>query len=340
MSFGGALRGAFSALDRSWRIGRLFGVEIRVHLATLLVPLFALWSAARAPYGGGFLLAYSLGSIAALYFVVLVHEFGHIFAARRFRMPSRLVTLSPLGGLAHLESPPPNPKAEIAVAAAGPATHVVWYLLVELVLRTAGPEGATRFVLEGFSALNLGLLLFNLLPFFPLDGGRVLRGLLALKLHPNRATFVAATVGLVGSVPMMIAGFFRGGFGGAILFLIGLRVLETCLRERLMAKFSEGPYARASSPWAFDDDAWREGRRLDGDEPERKRPGFFERRRIERAERARRRDAERRAELQAAIDRLLEKVSAAGLAGLTPRERDELKRASTELAKLKDRPAR
>lgn len=338
MRYEGPFRRLAGVFDRSWRIGRLFGVEIRLHVMTLLLPALSLWSLGGSTFESGFVAAYVFGSIAALYLVILVHEFGHIFVARRFQVRSRAITLSPLGGLAHLESPAPHPRAEIAIALAGPATNALWYGLAKAVVPALGPTGLTWFAVESFATLNLYLLLFNLLPFFPLDGGRTFRAALALKLHPNRASLVAANVGVAGGVGLIVYGFVQPGMEGFLVVLIGLRCLQVCLRERMAAKYEESPYAPARDPWSFDSDAWKEGRPIDGGEPEEtsRRPGLVARVRRDLAGRAEKKASERRVELQREIDALLEQVAAKGLAGITDAQRAALKRASEELSRLRN----
>jgi Zn-dependent protease len=324
-----------AVFDRSWRLGILFGVEVRLHVATLLIPIGALWSLSGRETASGFAVAYVLGSIVALYATVLAHEFGHIFAARRFGVGSRLVTLSPLGGLAHLESPAPSPKAELAIALAGPAVNGVLWPLSLAAAELCGSFEA-RFAWASFAALNAGLLLFNLLPCFPLDGGRCFRALLALKLHPNRATMIAANVGVVGGAAMVVFGFLRPGLSGFVLVLIGLRAVQTCLFERQAARHSEGPYGEARPLWASDPEAWKVGRgRDDDDPPPPPRRGVVARVKEDLAARAEKRAEDRKAELQAEIDDLLEKVGRVGLPGLSDGERAALKRASEELTKLR-----
>ncbi len=327
-----------SVFDRSWSLGRVFGAEIRLHVTTLFLPIYGLWRASETPGGGWFPYAYALAFVVVLYFLIVVHEFGHIFAGRRFGVPGRRITLSPLGGLAHLESPAPSPRAEIAIALAGPATNAVWYGIARAVAFALPPTGYARFFIEVFAELNLGLLLFNLLPFFPLDGGRTFRGLLALKLHPNRATLIAANVGIVGGALLLVYGLMSSGPFGFLTAMIGMMVVTTCLRERLVARMSDGPYGAPPDPWSFDADAWRQGRSIAGDEPRSGRagPGLLERRRQERAEREELSVAARRSELEAEVDRLLDKVATkGGLAGLTQAEQNALKRASEELKKLR-----
>lgn len=324
-----------AVFDRSWRLGVLFGVDVRLHVATLLVPIAALWNLSTTEVPSGFAVAYAFGSIVALYATVLAHEFGHIFAARRFGVGSRLVTLSPLGGLAHLESPAPSPKAELAIALAGPAVNGVLWPLSLAAAELCGSFEA-RLAWTSFAALNAGLLLFNLLPCFPLDGGRCFRALLALKLHPNRATLIAANVGVVGGAAMVVYGFLRGGgLSGFVLVLIGLRAVQTCLFERLAARHSEGPYGEARPAWAPDPDAWKVGRGRGDDDPPPPRRSVVARVKEDLAARAEKRAEDRKAELQAEIDVLLEKVGRVGLPGLSDGERAALKRASEELTKLR-----
>jgi Zn-dependent protease len=330
----GPLQRFLAVFDRTWPIGRLFGVAIRIHVLTLLVPLLALWTLRGTALPGWFQTAYVLGSFVVLYLVILFHEFGHIMAGRRFGMPSRLVTLSPLGGLAHLEASPTGPRAEIAVAAAGPATNGAWWLLAWAVDASFRPAGWTGLFLDSFADLNRVLLLFNLLPFLPLDGGRIFRGLLASAMHANRASLFAANVAVVGGAGLVIYGFMVTGMPGFIVAVIGFRCVQTGLVERMTAKFSSGPYARRREAWEFDDEAWKHGRDSDDRPRGSSRAGFFARLKAGAEARTERKKADRRTELTAEVDRLLEKVGEGGLASLTDDERATLRRASEELKKL------
>lgn len=211
----------------SWRMGRIAGIAIRVHVT---FPLFLLWIAARDGQGGA-AAAFAVATILVLFTIVLLHELGHALMARRFGILTRDITLLPIGGLARLERMPREPRQELLIALAGPAVNVALAaLFAALLVATDGPRSLAEFdllrrlggpvaghvILAELVAVNVGLLLFNLLPAFPMDGGRVLRALLAMwskdhRLATRRATLVGrvfaagfALLGFVGNNPNLI----------------------------------------------------------------------------------------------------------------------------------------
>ena len=163
----------------SFPIGRLFGSELRVHATFFLL---LVWIGTVSWMAEGTLAAImSLLFIIALFACVVAHEFGHALMARRFGIRTPDITLLPIGGMARLERMPEEPRQEIAVAIAGPAVNVaIWALLT--VFLGARTDMSTLQTLDdpaaGFLArlatVNLLLVLFNLIPAFPMDGGRVL----------------------------------------------------------------------------------------------------------------------------------------------------------------------
>jgi Zn-dependent protease len=168
-----------------------------------------------------------LALILLLFLCVLLHEYGHALTARRFGIGTRSITLLPIGGLALLESMPKDPRQEILVALAGPAVNLAIAVALFLGLLIAGRTGAlTGFDLDGGSipetllAANLLLAVFNMLPAFPMDGGRVLRAVLALRMDRVRATRLAARVGQVLAVGLG----FLGLIGNPFLVLIAVFV--------------------------------------------------------------------------------------------------------------------
>jgi Zn-dependent protease len=206
---------------RSFKIGKLFGIPLYIHPTFFLLPAWMLLANYTAGLGMAlFLIVY----IIALFSCVVMHELGHALMARSFGIATDSITLYPIGGVARLERMSDRPFEEICIALAGPAvTLVIAALLtpVALVALLAGP--ATSQMLSS-SAMgpatmigqltlllwwaNLFLLGFNLLPGFPMDGGRVLRAVLSLFMQPLRATEIAARVGLVVAFFIAVSSYF------------------------------------------------------------------------------------------------------------------------------------
>ena len=213
----------------SWRIGRLGGIDLRVH-ATFLILLA--WMALVYYRSSGTAVGAARGVLftLALFASVVLHEFGHAAAGRRVGVPTRDITLLPIGGVARLEYIPRNPKHELGIALAGPAITVAIALVLGVVLWLLhAPLAMTGDAVvtgdgAGFLAqlmwVNVYLLVFNLLPAFPMDGGRVLRAALAMRTGYLRATEVAARVGRAFALVFGIVGIFYNPF----LVLIALFV--------------------------------------------------------------------------------------------------------------------
>jgi Zn-dependent protease/CBS domain-containing protein len=203
----------------SYRIGRIAGTDIKVHVTFLL--LVGLW-AVRGYDEAGF--SGALGgalALLALFACILLHEFGHILTARRYGVRTPDVILLPIGGVARLERIPDVPRQELLIALAGPAVTLAIVVALYFSLRLSGtPIRLTQLspedpFLAQLAAVNLYLLLFNLIPAFPMDGGRVLRALLASRLGLVRGTRIAASLGqmlamvgglygIIGNQPLLI----------------------------------------------------------------------------------------------------------------------------------------
>jgi Zn-dependent protease/predicted transcriptional regulator len=214
-------------------IGRVAGTEIKVHLTFFI--LVAFWAMAGYRQGGppGALLA--TFSLLALFACVVLHEFGHIRMAARFGVRTPDVILLPIGGVARLERIPDEPRQELLIALAGPAVTLAIVVVLYVGLTLSGPEpplwglepagqfldNPVRAFLENVMRVNLYLLLFNLFPAFPMDGGRVLRALLASRLGLVAGTRIAARLGQASAV---LAGFYGLTAGEPILLLVSLFV--------------------------------------------------------------------------------------------------------------------
>lgn len=217
----------------SFSVGRIFGTDLRIHATFFLL---LLWIAANAYSLGGVIAAsQSLAFILALFACVVAHEFGHILMARRFGIKTPDITLLPIGGMARLERIPEDPKQEIAVALAGPAVNVVIWLVLMLLIGAEIQLDGLENVLDPsqnfwgrLAAVNLFLVVFNMIPAFPMDGGRVFRAVLALKLDRTRATKLAASTG---QVLAFLFGFLGLSTGNPMLILIGVFVFFAATSE-------------------------------------------------------------------------------------------------------------
>jgi len=185
----------------SWKLGKIIGIDVYLHTTFLLL---IGWIALTNWLQENSLVAVisGVGFILALFASVILHEYGHALTARRFGVKTRNITLYPIGGVANLERIPEDPKQELWVAIAGPAVNVVIALILFIGLFfTRALEPLTSLSLTGGSFVerlmvtNLILVGFNLIPAFPMDGGRVLRALLAMKLEYTAATQIAASIG-------------------------------------------------------------------------------------------------------------------------------------------------
>jgi Zn-dependent protease len=202
----------------SWKIARIAGIDIYVH-ATFLVLIYLVGISYWKQQGTMVAVFSGVGYILALFFCVVLHELGHSLTARRYGIRTRNITLLPIGGIASLEKIPDDPRQEINVAIAGPAINFLIATLLYLYLDFSNAQvTAEQFSLTEGSFLyrlmmvNIFLGGFNLLPAFPMDGGRILRATLALRMDHAKATQKAARVGQFLAVGMGLLGIMYNPF--------------------------------------------------------------------------------------------------------------------------------
>jgi Zn-dependent protease len=226
---------------RSWRLGSACGIGIYVHSTFLLVPVVVL---VQTPVSGGMPLAlYRLALLGAVFGCIVLHELGHALMARSYGIATRDITLYPIGGVARLERMSERPWEEFWIAVAGPAVNVTLagaLLAATALFGLASPAGPSTALLRGslgpdLIRINFVLAFFNLVPAFPMDGGRVLRALLTVPLGRLRATELAARVGAVLAFLLALAGLVSGHLllllVAAFVYCVGQQELATVRRS-------------------------------------------------------------------------------------------------------------
>ncbi|MEJ7602176.1 MAG: M50 family metallopeptidase [Kofleriaceae bacterium] len=210
---------------KSWRLGRLFGFPVEINLSFLLLLGFVL-----VAYGGlaGVLV------VCVAFASVLLHELGHAVVARKLGVHVSGIELSFFGGAAKMENLPRNPNHEIAIAAAGPAVSIA---LGSLGLGIGIVTGSGFLLMIGY--INFVLAAFNLIPALPMDGGRILRALLAKRMSFVRATDLAVTVSRVAAVAFAVYGLATSHW-----MLVALAPLLWMMgtREKQLARVTDGPF--------------------------------------------------------------------------------------------------
>ena len=246
----------------SWRIGRPFGIDLYIHWTFWLLPLWIMYSYDRT---GPISLGFQLGLVFALFVCVVLHELGHALTARAFGIGTESITLSPLGGLAKLGRMSWQPLEEFCIAVAGPLVNVViaailgTVLLFGSLLRPGLMETTGGTFLGLLLVMNIVMVVFNLLPAFPMDGGRVLRSALASFMGVLPATRIAAYVGIVTAVlfgfvaPVLLPEVFRSPFLPLIAVFIAFMGLQELFaleaRARLAAAREAIPTVTLAPRW-------------------------------------------------------------------------------------------
>lgn len=319
--------------DAAFRIGRLWGIDIRIHI---LFVIFIFYQLATSDD-----LKWDVTFYTMLFTIVLIHEFGHCFGARSVGGDARDILMWPLGGLAFAHAPM-RPWPQFVTVACGPLVNVVFCIVSGLLLLAIGaarfsgsfpflaatpPIGEVSGYLFVFYFVNMWLLAFNLLPIYPLDGGQIFHTIIWPFVGLRRATEIACYVGLFGCAALMMWSLSSGG--GGILFFIAIFGGFTCWQrlqaarygmlfdERIATYDHVARYTRKRSFWSRLFGSGRRSQAAAGDENPN--PGGWERKQAE----------ERRAEKE--LDRILKKVHEQGIHSLSYVERQTLERATRDL---------
>lgn len=224
----------------SYRVCRPFGIDVYVHTTFLLLLAWVVISAGLFS-GQWARIAVNVLAVAIVFVVVVLHELGHALAARRLGIPTQDIVLLPIGGVARLQRMPEKPWDELFVAAAGPAVNLVLGTIFAVLFFTVG-----GFIAKGSMAgaiiaqiikyiyySNVFLLGFNLIPAFPMDGGRMLRAFLGFRYDFLKATDIAVKVGRIFAVLFAVCGLFYD----PMLVFIGVFVWLGGGSERSMVRY-------------------------------------------------------------------------------------------------------
>jgi len=223
----------------SLSLGRVAGIQIFIHWTFLILIGWIVYINLKQGMGTIDII-WSVLFILTLFACVTAHELGHALAAKRYNIKTRNITLLPIGGLAQLESIPEKPKEELVVALAGPLVNIIiavaLFPLIKISPNVIEEMDLARLSHHNFlfslMVVNIWLAVFNMIPAFPMDGGRVFRALLSFKFERNVATRIAASVGQLLAVGFVFIGFFYNPF----LVFIGVFIF---LGAQAEAQFAE-----------------------------------------------------------------------------------------------------
>src|SRR3989454_1442790 len=234
----------------SWKLATVAGIGLYVHATFFLL---IAWVGVTYWLAGGSAAALSgIAFILALFACVVLHELGHALTARRYGIRTRDITLLPIGGVSRLERIPDDPRQEVWVSLAGPAVNVAiaailyaWLLLSQTWRPLSALTMAGGPFLERLLLVNVSLAVFNLLPAFPMDGGRVLRALLAMRMDYVRATQVSAHVGQAMALVFGLFGLFTNPFLVFIAFFLWIGAAQEASMVQMRTALSGIPVSRA-----------------------------------------------------------------------------------------------
>ena len=235
----------------SWKLGEFRGIAVNMHATFLILIAIVVLRQWSENHSVGKTLE-GVGFVLALFGCVVLHEFGHALTAARFGIKTRDITLLPIGGVARLERIPEKPMQELWVAIAGPAVNVViasglwaWIQLTSAFSSVEQLGVTTGSFPERLMAVNVLLVVFNMIPAFPMDSGRVLRALLATNMEYTRATQIAASIGQSVALVFAFVGFFTNPFLMFIALFVWIGAAQEASMVTMKAALGGVPVRRA-----------------------------------------------------------------------------------------------
>ena len=236
-------------MGRSFQLGQFSGIPVKVHWTFGLLFMFIIYIGVQSNQSP-IELSFFLLTFLTLFFCVILHEFGHALTAKQFNVTTRDIIISPIGGVARLEHLPSKPREELLVAIAGPMVNVV--IAIFCFIGISSFAGMEHFILDEANTqidsfpkyfvmvffINVVLFFFNLIPAFPMDGGRILRALLSMKLGKTKSTKIASFVGKSFAVAFMVYGVYMAHYvmifiGGFVFLMASNENKQVILEDRL-----------------------------------------------------------------------------------------------------------
>jgi Zn-dependent protease len=223
------------AASHGWPLFRVRGIQVSIHWSWFLVAVYEIQTR-RGDYSSPI---WNVAEYLALFLMVLLHEFGHAFACRMTGGQADEIILWPLGGVAFVR-PPARPGALLWSIAAGPLVNALLVpCLALLSMATMGAGADMKKLVHTVSFLNLVLLVFNILPVYPLDGGQILRALLWFVIGPVRSLMVASVIGILGALALGIVAWIKAGIWlGILAVFILIRALEGFSQARSLSSLA------------------------------------------------------------------------------------------------------
>lgn len=225
-------------------LGSVFGIKIKVHWTFIFLIIWIIFSELKRG-GNKASILFNIALVLAVFVCVILHELGHALTAKYFGIETKQITLLPVGGMASLERIPESPKQELLVTLAGPLVNIVIAVLLYFIIPveelmqlnfTKTFETLSSFTFVNFLfylyIVNIALVVFNAIPAFPMDGGRILRALLAIKINRVKATQIASTIGQIIAVLFLLIGLLYN----PILIFIALVIFLGAYGENQMVQ--------------------------------------------------------------------------------------------------------